>query len=266
LYTIAMGITNMVNNRLDPEHHHDAEAALHSTLVDTMGQTAANSVMDGPVSALSGASMSSGASYNDLWYRAPMYDQTWPETVTDLMTQAAGPMAGIPTNAAQGGQMLSRGVPAERAIEHFSPPAVQDLLKALRYYSQGATNTKGQNILPADNQINNWNIATQVGGFTPEKVFEAQKLNAAKMNEKDDMEARKRRLEEDYKEAIEGGNEKQIDEIQKQKNLWNLANPSLAISEGSISHGMFNDAKNNATAVQGFNGGRDYGYLNEKYK
>jgi hypothetical protein len=266
LTTIAAGVSNFVRNRLDPDHHHDTIADIHSSLTDRMGRTAADAVMTGPLGAVTGASLSGGASYNDLWYRPPEAAQSWPETLADVMFQALGPIAAIPRNAAQGAMLYTKGATAERAAEHFMPPEAAAIMKAYRYYTQGATNIHGRNILPSDESINAWDIARQAVGFTPQKVASAYKRNAAVENEKADLDQRKKELQDDLEEAIDTKNYDKLTDLERQVALWNKINPGLAVQAGSVAGAMRQKAKNDATAVQGLALPRGYQYLNEKYK
>jgi hypothetical protein len=230
---------------------YDMTAALHKSLQDHMGKTAADSIMTGPAGAVTGASLSSGASYSDLWYKSPMRTESPEDTVYDGLGQALGPLAALPINAAQGaGQMLHGNY--ERGLEHFLPPEAASLAKAVRYATQGATNTEGQSILPGDEQIDSKDVALQALGFSPQKVADAQRRNASISNIKQAITDRREQLSNKYETAMLAGDQRTADSIMKDIEKFNETNPGMAIGKG-LARGALGMAKRNATATQGLN-------------
>ena len=104
-------LANSVINAVfsDKDKPFDAEAAEHEYLKQHLGQTAADAVMTGPIGAMSGASLSGGASYSDLWYRAPSRDENAHDTVMDALAQIGGAIPAIPLNMASGAGMMKDG-------------------------------------------------------------------------------------------------------------------------------------------------------------
>jgi len=230
---------------------YDMTAAMHKSLQDHMGKTAADSIMTGPVGAVTGASLSSGASYSDLWYKSPMRTESPEDTVYDGLGQAMGPLAALPINAAQGaGQMLHGNY--ERGLEHFLPPAASSLAKAVRYATQGATNTEGQSVLPNDEHIESKDVALQALGFSPQKVADAQRRNASISNIKQAITDRREQLSNKYETAMLAGNQRTADSVMKDIEKFNETNPGMAIGKG-LARGALGMAKRNATATQGLN-------------
>jgi Large polyvalent protein associated domain 39 len=230
---------------------YDMTATLHKHLNDTLGQTAGDSIMTGPVGAVSGASLSSGASYNDLWYKEPMRNENAKEEMFDALGQMLGPLAALPINAAQGIGQIHQGN-VERGLEHFLPPEAAALAKAFRYSQEGATNTAGQNLLPPGEELTNKDLALQAVGFTPQKVADAYKRNAAIKNAQQAIEDRRKVLTDKYETATLAGDSKTAEEMWPQIQKFNETNPGVAIGK-SLAAGTLGKAKRNATAVQGVN-------------
>ena len=233
------------------DHPYDMTAALHKSLETRMGKTAADSIMTGPVGALSGASLSSGASYSDLWYKEPMRNENARDTWSDGVQQALGPIAAIPTNFAQGADQIAQGN-VERGLEHFLPPEAAGLAKAVRYATQGAKDTRGNNMLPPGEEITNKDVALQALGFTPQKVADAQRRTAALKNLNQDIVDRHQFLQDKYEAALLAGDTKAAQQMWPQIQAFNEANPDYAIGK-SIAKGVVGMAKRNyaATASQG---------------
>lgn len=178
MYWVAEHIMNMLNG--DEDRPYDSTAALKSQLVQHVGQTAADAITTGPLGALTGAALSHGASYNDLWYKSPSSDLSTKEYVTDAMGQFMGAVPAVATNAAQGADMIAHGN-VERGMEHFLPPAFAAMAKAARYSREGVTNTQGEPVVDR-NQLDNRDLFLQAIGFTPQKVADAYAQNSAIKN------------------------------------------------------------------------------------
>jgi hypothetical protein len=248
-YWIAEKIVNMFLG--DKDKPYDMTAALHKHLNDTMGQTAGDAIMTGPVGAISGASLSPGASYNDLWYKEPMRNETPHEEVLDAIGQLTGPIGAVPINAGIGLGQIYQGN-TERGLEHWMPPEGAALMKAVRYATQGATNTAGQNILAPGEEITAKDVALQGLGFTPQKVADAYRRNAAIKNVEQAVMDRRKLLSDKYETALLTGDQKTAAEVWPEIQKFNETNPGMAIGKGLVS-GAIDKAKRNATATQGLN-------------
>lgn len=243
-----LGIPGVKGNR---DHPYDMTAALHKTLETRMGTTAADAIMTGPVGAITGASLSNGASYSDLWYKEPIRNENAHDTWLDAMGQALGPLPAIANNAFQGVDQMSQGN-VERGIEHFLPPEAAALAKAVRYATQGATDTHGQNILAPGEKITGGDVARQALGFTPQKVADAQNRISAMKNANQAIVNRHRDLQDKYEELLLAGDQKGVERLQPQIVAFNKANPNYPVGKG-IGQGVIGLAKRNfaAQASQG---------------
>ena len=247
----------------DDDKPYDMTAALHKTLSNSMGTTMADSIMTGPVGAISGASLSTGASYNDLWYKPNLRTEEPEQQVYDAMGQLLGPIGALPLNAGVGGQQMAQGN-IERGLEHFLPPEASALAKAVRYFREGALNTKGQNILPQGQSIDSRDVFLQSLGFTPQKVADAQRHNTVIRNLAKAITDQRELLSGRYESAILVGDQKTAAATWTKIQAFNKANPEAAIGPG-LASGTIGLAKRNATSVQGIPQTPTTRKLEEKY-
>ena len=260
LYWIAEKVMNTVMGSQDQPY--DMTAALHKHLNDALGETAGDAIMTGPVGAISGASLSGGASYNDLWYRPPSREESTSAQMLDGLGQLLGPIAAIPTNAAAGIDMMRTGN-TERGLEHMLPPEAAALAKSVRYATQGANNMSGEPVVPKD-QITNRDLFLQSVGFTPQKMADAYARNSAIKNIDKDITDRHNLLTNQFETAMLNGDQKEMDRLQPSIDAFNKANPGMAIGK-NLAHGAMSKARNAATAQAGVNVAKGNEHLEQEY-
>lgn len=244
---IATSVINAVMG--DQDRPFDAEAAAHASLEQHLGKTAADAVMTGPVGAITGASLSGGASYNDLWYRPPARDEKPEQQWSDLTGQLLGAIPAIGTNIATGASMMHDGQ-IERGLEHFVPPEMSALMKAYRYNKEGVTNLRGEPILTRD-ELDNRDLFLQSIGFTPQKVADARRVNTALKNVSQAIQDRREQLLNRLT-VVSGMNDSaEIDDTMKQIEHFDSVNPGVAIGGKAIISSMRNRFKNAAESING---------------
>lgn len=223
LYWIAESVVNAVMG--DKDRPYDMTAAVKKHLADSMGQTASDAIMTGPVGAATGASLSGGASYNDLWYRPPSKDETAPQYATDAVSQLTGAITAIPLNMATGLSMMHEGQ-VERGFEHFVPPEASALMKAARYSQEGVTNLKGEQVLTRE-QLNDKDLFLQAAGFTPQKVADAYAQNTAIKNAHQEVSDRRKQLINQLAVASSVNDSDRVTETLDEINDFNSKNMDL---------------------------------------
>lgn len=258
---IAESVINAVMG--DKDRPFDAKAAAHKSLVDQVGQTAADAIMTGPVGAVSGASLSTGASYNDLWYRPPARDEKPTEQWSDLMGQMLGAIPAIGTNVITGAQMIGDGQ-TERGLEHFVPPEISALMKAYRYNREGVLNLKGEPVLTRD-ELDNRDLFLQAIGFTPQKVADAYARNTALKNISEAVQQRRESIINHVVVASGMNDSAEIDSAMEDVDHFNLTNPGLAINGKGLINSMRNRYKDAAESVNGVKLPPGLSELRDKY-
>jgi hypothetical protein len=120
----------------------DAKGLAHAWLQQHMGRFAADTIMTGLLGAVSGAALSNGASYADLFYRPPSPNETPREEALERLASLAGPPGSVAMDVYQGAGELVDGH-VERAFEHFLPTGLRGPMKAYRFANEGAQSPNG---------------------------------------------------------------------------------------------------------------------------
>lgn len=244
---VATSVINAIMG--DKDRPFDAEAAAHASLEQHLGKFAADAIMTGPVGAVTGASLSNGASYNDLWYRPPSRDEKPQEQWSDLTGQMLGAIPAIGTNIATGASMMHDGQ-VERGFEHFVPPEAAALMKAYRYSQEGVTNLRGEQVLTRD-ELDNKDLFLQAIGFTPQKVADAYAVNTALKNVSQAVQDRREQILNHLQVAAGMGDSDEIDNAMAEVEHFNTVNPGIAIAGKSIITSMRDRFKQSAEAING---------------
>jgi hypothetical protein len=247
LYWVARGAINMFLS--DKDKPVDVDAALHHHLEEHLGPWAADSIMKGAVGATTGASLSSGASYNDLWYRPPNQDETASGYWSDATGQFLGAIPSIGANAATGVQMIHDGQ-VERGIEHFLPPSIAGVTKAIRYAREGVTNLQGEQILSRD-ELTKWDLFLQAMNFTPQKVADRYEQNTAIRNVSKEIMARRELIVNNLERASSMDDDEETQKALADAEAFNDKNPGVAIAGKSLVSSFKNHFRNQAEAVNG---------------
>ena len=246
---LAFGAINSIMG--DQDRPFDSEQALHKSLEDSMGTFAADSIMKGPMGAISGASLSTGASYADLWYRPPTRDENWADTLKDgAMSIAGGAIPSIAMNMAQGADIYNKTGDIRRAAEHFLPPEASALARAQRYATQGVTNLQGESILTPE-QLDNRDLFLQAIGFTPQKVADMQAKNTVIKNVEKAIMDRREQLLNNLQHAASMGDEEEMAKWMGAVDKFNKTNPGVPILGKTVVSSMMNRFKSQAQAVNG---------------
>jgi hypothetical protein len=254
------GINAMLGDKDQP---YDVDAALHNHLEQSLGHWAADSIMTGPMGATTGASLASGASYNDLWYRPPAMDENASGTWSDLTGQFMGAIPQIGAQFAQGAQMIHDGN-TERGFEHFLPPALSGVAKAIRYAKQGVTNLSGESVMKPE-ELNSYDLALQALGMTPQKVADRYAQNTTLKNISKEIMARKTFLTNSLERAASMDDDKEVAALQAQIEHFNNENPGVAIGGKGLVSSFRNHFRNQAEAVNGVRLPPGLGNLRDTY-
>lgn len=241
----------------------DAREALHSYLQKEMGRSVADAITYGPASALTGASLSAGASYSDLLYKTPQnwHEMDTGEKVMDAVEQALGPAFGALINAAHGFDIGMKGNP-ERGLEHVLPPAVTGPVKAARLGTQGALNLRGQKVMSPDELGDGWskslgvspdairykNLFLQAAGFTPQVLSDRYAQNSVMAAMQKQILKRKADLEQDFSDAALSGDQDKEQQVEKEVSAFRQAHPGVPIN---LSKSVISRARANAKARNG---------------
>jgi hypothetical protein len=217
----------------DDDEPYDSKTALRAYLTDIWGEKAAEAIVKGPWDTLTGTTLSSRASLNNLWIREIPDKLRGKDLLLHLAGEGLGPIFGIGMNFAQGWSDFQQPHTQDRAVERFMPKAVADVLKTLRFATKGAQTYSSDLIMTPEEFTSSRKIA-QILGFTPSELTQRYEQNRAikdmEMKLKDRHDNLMNKLFMAYKLQDRGTAREALKEIQ----AWNRAQPRLAISPETL--------------------------------
>ncbi len=146
--TVAM-LVNMAYAAVGDDEPFDAETELESVIGEWFGPEWANVIYNGlpPTVGLPAIGSCINIDLAGMWFRESNAN-TASKTVADIGAQMFGPIGGIVSSAARGGDYMSQGR-YMRGLEQVQPKWVKDIIKMARYASEGGnvTNKNGEVII-----------------------------------------------------------------------------------------------------------------------
>lgn len=225
----------------------DPQEEVKKWVVEALGPTMGGIVLDGIPGYLTGTAISDRIGMKDLWFRSPNSELEGKGEFEYWQSQMLGAVPSIGQNAFRGLQLIKDGQ-IYRGIETSMPAFIKNPMKAYRYATEGATNTKGDTIVE---DVGWGDITKQALGFTPAKLAEQYDLNNAGYNMQSKILKTRQNLMNDYYKAFkkddEEGQSKAIDKISD----FNAKYPEQAITNKSIKSSMKTRAKNAESATGG---------------
>ena len=90
-----------------------------------------------------------------------------------MMEMLGGPVYGVASRMERGLDMIRDGNVA-RGIENMLPSSLSNILKGIRYSTEGTTTLRGD---PISGEVNSWNVAAQMFGFAPADYTRQLEIN-----------------------------------------------------------------------------------------
>jgi len=261
LWWAASGIINTLFS--DEDTPFDAEAELRAWLAKQYGDTVSSTVLDGPVSALTQATVNTRVGLNNMWVQDAPTGMEGKELGLFYLGQAAGPLGGLAVRAFDAGAPSPEGF-GERALEKVMPKALGDVLKAVRYAREGVTNQRGDVITPAS-QISNYDTFLQAVGFTPYKVSLQYEKNRNVSEYSQKIMARKALLKNKLNLMRINDDSRGVDETMEEIGKFNAKNPGVAIKAEDIISSAIARGKYGAEAVNGVHVEPGLRYLHDHF-
>ncbi len=234
----------------DPNRPFDSKARLRRLLHDATeehiaqgwGQKVATAVMKGPWTAFAGTDLSQRASLNNLWIRE-VPDNLWgnkQDLLLHLMGEFAGPIAGVGFNWGAAWDNAAEGR-SFRAWEKVMPKAVGDIIKTIRYATQGAQ-TYQRDMIVSPEEMSSWDLFVQISGFTPTRLSDRYEQNRAIKDMEQSLRGRRQDLMNSLFMAWRVGDQSEGRAVLQEIIKWNRSNPRYPIT----SDGIIQSAKNRA--------------------
>lgn len=245
---VVMGVLNSIAASAgDDDEPWDAETEFRKFLVDMLGEGPARVLLGGVANEVTGADIAGRVSLSQLWFRDADRELDGRGTYYNLLEQAAGPMGGVLKNTLVGKQLMDEGH-VMRGVETVLPKALKDVLKSLRYATEGVNNLRGDPIVP---DANVRQLVLQLAGFTPAEVAERYDANRALKNYEQHILDRRSRLVDAFALATRtgdaGGRADAMQQIRKFNTKW----PEIRITPRTLKQSMRARARYSARAESG---------------
>lgn len=163
-------LVKLVCNSLfgDDDEPFDTEGAMRAGLAQALGPRWSQAITDGPVSAISGADISSRVGLNNLWMREPPPGTEGVDLGMFYLKEVAGPLPAMGVAAFEAAALDTQGY-GDRAAEKLAPKALSDAFKMLRYAREGVTSKRGDELVSPE-EISTYELFLQGLGFVPSDV------------------------------------------------------------------------------------------------
>jgi len=151
-----------------------------------------------------------------------------------IMEQAGGPVLGVASRMERGLKLINEGY-TERGIEQMLPSAMGNMLKAMRFGTEGANTLRGD---PITGDLGYWNTFAQFFGFAPAEYTRQLEINSSLKNiERKTMEDRTKLLRNFYIATRNGDGQERASVLQKMLD-FNKKHPTAAITPDTIDNSM----------------------------
>jgi hypothetical protein len=263
MFWLAEAIANAFGD--DEDEPYDFADDTRAYLAEVTSPEVADIVMKGPMDYLTGATISSRVSLNNLWLReTPAYLEGGDRYLHNL-GEAVGPLGALVKDAFyMAPQELAEGN-YSRALEYILPKALKDSAKTNRYMREGVRSRRGDVVISGE-ELQSKDLFLQASGFTPAKITKQYEINRAVKKAEGHILKRKERLMDRLFLAVRHGDKKEMLSTVKKINRFNTKNKGYPISPSKIIASAKARGRFSAEAVGGIKVNKNLRYLHGKYK
>ncbi len=270
---IAWAVISILDSVLSTDDEpYDSETAFRQYLTELFGggeqgTKLSQAIMDGPVSAFTGASISNRVSIDikEMWLRSPHKELEGTQWWAHVLGEMAGPvLGGIPKNMLQGMSDIKEDR-TERGIERMLPKFASDIMKAMRFMEEGAKTYGGTEVLPKE-AFTNKALFLQAIGFSPSELALTRRQAKATQEMSAKITKRRQSLINRFFLAHRNGDKDAIAEYREQIRAFNKVHPRIAIKTSTLAKSARGKARRDARAIGGVTLPKKLHYLHEKTK
>jgi hypothetical protein len=218
LYWIAELAYNMAND--------DDEDDFDTVMRKYLGEFA----FKGPINYITNLGVADRVGWTDLVYRENKGDKADASALSQITEAIFGAPYAIINNMFRAHELANDGH-MERAIEAALPIALRNVLKGIRYATEGVNTLRGD---PVMGEVNGYNAAMQVLGFAPADLLAQYEFNAIAKKQGDTITKMEQNLLKKYYVAQREGDYERADELEAK--LFELGDkyPELKISGATL--------------------------------
>jgi hypothetical protein len=204
----------------------------------TFGGFLGDSISRGLVSQATGMNFADRMNMNltDMWFPDVRKSQDEVDYMQNMFINLLGPSVGaLLVNYPEALKRYNDGH-VERAIEGMMPAAIKNAMAGTRYLVEGQALTLKGNTLVED--ITAREALSQMIGFSPERVAQAQKSTIEAKNINEDIKSRRTDLLNAFFIAVDAGDEDMLQRVLDKMAKFNTAIPEFAINGETLSNSV----------------------------
>jgi hypothetical protein len=218
-------------------------------LTEEQAATLARGVEMGPISAYTDLNVGTSTSLDGLWFRSDAPAETSREAFQNFVFSFTGPIGSVGANFAGAFDDWNNGQ-ISRGFEKISPAWLKGGLTAMRLKGEGATTTKGDEIMNPEFYTTG-KLLAQTLGFGSTEVAQVQKANFTAKKIVTEINREKQNLLNRLDAAVRQDDDDKIDKMLEEIDKFNTKNAMLAISGRTVSKSLQSRAERRGKAYQG---------------
>jgi hypothetical protein len=147
-----------------------------------------------------------------------------------MMEMLGGPVYGVASKVERGLNMIREGN-VQRGIENILPTSLGNIMKGVRYATEGTRTLRGD---PITGEVNSWNIAAQAFGFAPADYARQLEINSRLKGIDKQVNTQQSKLKRQYFVASRLGDQEAMNDIREDLIELGKRHPGLEITPGTI--------------------------------
>jgi hypothetical protein len=147
-----------------------------------------------------------------------------------MMEMLGGPVYGVASKVERGLNMIREGN-VQRGIENILPTSLGNIMKGVRYSTEGTRTLRGD---PITGEVNSWNIAAQAFGFAPADYARQLEINSRLKGIDKQVNTQQSKLKRQYFVASRLGDQEAMNDIRDDLIELGKRHPGLEITPGTI--------------------------------
>ena len=215
------GVAALVYNMFAGDDEDDFETATRKTMGEFMYKGMFNFVTNTEIASRTGLS--------DLIIRdsGKQDSQTFALSMMEMM---GGPVYGVASKVERGLNMIRDGNTA-RGIENILPSALGNIMKSIRYATEGTRTLRGD---PITGEVNAWNVAAQAFGFAPADYTRQLEINARQKGIDKTVAQEQTKLKRQYYMAVTQGDAEAKRDIREKLLELGAKHRGLDLNAGTV--------------------------------
>jgi hypothetical protein len=203
----------------------------------------------GPISSYTDLNVAPSIALDGMWFRSDKPAETSREAYEQFLLSLGGPLVSL------GGNMMASLDDFEngrllRGFEKIVPAFVKGSLTAVRLGTEGATTTKGDELMNAEFYTTG-KLFAQSLGFASTEVAQVQKSNFMAKQIVAEINREKQKILTLLDSAVRQDDDDKIDKVLEQIDKFNTKNGMLAIQGKTVSKSLQSRAERRGKAYQG---------------